>query len=249
MQNKIFSTDSPKALKASAFGWLNAIHYMAPFTLAGVGNLCPHASEGCKALCLGEHSGQAGMVKNDTDMNSVRLSRRAKAQRFMKDRANYMADVVRSIEREIARPERLGKKLCVRMNGSTDIAWEGIKCERNGQTFANVFEAFSTVTFVDYTKNPKRFSRPLPANYHLTFSRSEANESDARNLLLAGHNVAVVFAGELPVFWNGFAVVNGDEHDLRHLDPKASEGSCGYVIGLSPKGRKAKRDMSGFVVR
>jgi len=44
------------------FGYLNAIHYMAPHTLGGVGNLCPHASEGCKALCLGHYSGQAGMV-------------------------------------------------------------------------------------------------------------------------------------------------------------------------------------------
>jgi hypothetical protein len=249
MQNKIFSTASPKAIKASKFGYLNAIHYMAPYTLAGVGNLCPHASEGCKALCLGEHSGQAGMVKNDTDMNSVRLSRRAKAQRFMRDRVNYMRDVVRSIELEAARAARKGMKLCVRMNGSADIAFEGVSCERNGVKHRNVFEAFADVQFVDYTKNPRRFARELPANYHLTFSRSETNETAARNLLLTGVNVAVVFAGDKPVFWNGFITIDGDEHDLRHLDPRAAEGSPGYVVALTPKGRKAKRDTSGFVVR
>ena len=35
---------------------------------------------------------------------------------------------------------------------------------------------------------------------------------------------------------------------LRHLDPRAPQGDAGYVIGLSPKGHKAKKDTSGFVV-
>jgi hypothetical protein len=47
----------------------------------------------------------------------------------------------------------------------------------------------------------------------------------------------------MPETWNGYRVINGDEHDLRHLDPK------GVVVGLSPKGHKAKRSTSGFVVR
>ena len=59
MRNRIFSTDSPKAIKADKYGYLNAIHYMAPADLAGVGNLCPFLSTGCKALCLGAHSGAA----------------------------------------------------------------------------------------------------------------------------------------------------------------------------------------------
>ena len=77
----------------------------------------------------------------------------------------------------------------------------------------------------------------------LTFSRSETNETDAIKILESGHNVAVVFAGNMPEAWNGYRVINGDEHDLRHLDPK------GVVVGLTPKGNKAKRDTSGFVVR
>ena len=51
MKNRIFSTDSPKAIKADAFGYLNAIHYLAPHDLSGV-NLCSHASETCIMLCL-----------------------------------------------------------------------------------------------------------------------------------------------------------------------------------------------------
>ena len=173
MQNKIFSTDSAKAIKAAEFGYLNAIHYLAPSTLSGV-NLCPKASAGCIALCLGWESGQAGMVANDADINSVRASRIQKAQRFMRDRAAYLLDFVRSIDLEIARAARLGVKLCVRPNGSSDIAFEGIRftIERNakGKAIAckldprglNVFDHYPAVEFVDYTKIAARFNRALP---------------------------------------------------------------------------------------
>lgn len=245
MQNKIFSTDSAKAIKAQGFGYINAIHYMAPASLSGV-NLCPHSSAACRALCLGWESGQAGMVSHDAQINSVRASRIAKAQRFMKDRKAYMADMVRSIEIELAKAEKAGKRLCVRPNGATDIRFEAIGCIRDGIVYRNLMQAFPTVDFVDYTKNPRAFDRALPANYHLTFSRSEENEATALELLARGVNVAAVFAGDKPAVWNGFTVIDGDEHDLRQLDPR---GARGFVIALSPKGRKAKRDVSGFVIR
>jgi hypothetical protein len=89
----------------------------------------------------------------------------------------------------------------------------------------------------------RRFDRALPANYSLTFSRSELNDVDALRLLSRGQNVAVVFAGAKPATWHDYRVVDGDAHDLRHLDPR------GVVIGLSPKGARAKHDSSGFVVR
>lgn len=249
MRNRIFSDDSAKAVKAQSYGWLNGIHYMAPHDVAGVGNLCPKASAGCMALCLGLWSGQAGMVSGDSEAdqgNSVRASRREKARRFMRERPMYMHDVVRAIELLEAKALRLRLKLCVRLNGSTDIAWEGIGCERSGVKYRNLMAAFPLLQFVDYTKIARRFARPLPANYHLTLSRSEVNEAECLEALGRGINVAIVFAGEKPAVWNGFSVMDGDAHDLRHLDPR---GARGVVVGLSPKGRKAKRDQSGFVVR
>jgi hypothetical protein len=246
MQNRIFSTDSAKAAKARGFGYLNAIHYMAPATMAGVGNLCSHASPSCIAACLGLTSGQAGMVKNidssDAQGNSVRQSRIDKAHRFMRDRKAYMRDVVRSIELLERKAAREGLALCVRMNGSTDIAFEGIQCERNGVTYRNLMEAFPHIQFVDYTKNHMRLRRVLPSNYSLTLSRHEKNEELALAAVSSGHNVAVVF-DKLPATYRGFNVIDGDKHDLRHLDPR------GVIVGLSPKGRKAKKDTSGFVVR
>lgn len=257
MQNRIFSTDSAKAIKAQEYGFLNAIHYLAPSKLSGV-NMCSHASASCIALCLGWESGQAAMVANDTDLNSVRKSRIEKTQRFMKQRAAYLLDFVRSIDNERKKADTAGLKLCVRPNGSSDIAFEGIRftIERDkkgravdvklgGVGCKNVMEHYPDLPFVDYTKNPLRFDRALPANYHLTFSRAENNEDIALHMLSRGVNVAVVFAGEKPKTWNGYAVIDGDKHDLRQLDPR---GKRGAVIALSPKGRKAKRDTSGFVV-
>src|SRR5208337_2894569 len=124
--SQFFSVDSAKAIKARAYGYLNAINYMAPASSGGVGNLCVHASPACILLCLGWQSGQAGMVpkgQEDTALNSVRRSRIAKAQLFMRDRQAFLAELVAGIERAERKAKREGLKLCVRLNGATDIGW------------------------------------------------------------------------------------------------------------------------------
>lgn len=256
--SRFFSLDSPKAIKAQSYGYLNAINYMAPASTAGVGNLCPHASPGCLTLCLGWYSGQAGMLSNhelETGSNAARRSRQRKAQLFMRDRPAFMREMVAGVEAARRRAQRDNLKLCVRLNGATDIAWERINIDfpnrRDGFVYS-VFDRFPGVQFVDYTKSVKRAlahaAGKLPANYHLTFSRSEANEADCLRVLEAGGNVAVVFADTAMALQSGHylghELVNGDAHDLRHLDKKG-----GVIVALSPKGRKAKADVSGFVVR
>ena len=234
----LFSVDSPKAIKADKYGWLNAIHYMAPSDIAGVGNLCPFASPGCKASCLGYHSGQASMVKDASNVenkNSVRLSRDTKARQFMTMRREYLEALSKQISKLVAKAAEMDKQLCVRLNGSTDINWLG----------KGIIETFGNVQFTEYTKNKSlalRWARgETPSNLSVTFSRSETNEADCLEVLEAGGNVAVVFSKSLPDTWNGYKVINGDQHDLRHLDPK------GVVVGLVAKGA-ARKDTSGFVV-
>ena len=56
-----------------------------------------------------------------------------------------------------------------------------------------------------------------------------------------GYNVSIVF-DKLPETWNGYKVINGDESDVRFLDPQA------VVIGLKAKG-KGKKDETGFVIK
>lgn len=237
MQNRIFSVDNPKALKANAFGWINAIHYLAPHTRASVGNLCAHASPGCILHCLGEHSGAAIYYP------SVIKSRIAKAQRFMRDRKNYLSDMRRAIASAWRKAQSAKMRLCVRLNGSSDIAWEAIRDESK----KTLLELFPKIQFTDYTKNVKRALQAargeMPKNYCLVFSRSETNEHECLQVLAAGGRVAVVFGDGLPKTWNGYRVVNGDKHDLLHLQPK------GVILGLTPKGPKAKKDKTGFVLR
>ena len=260
---RFFSFDSPKAIKAKKYRYLNAINYMAPHKSAGVGNLCSHASIGCINLCLGRESGQASMVSANTNWtNAVRDSRERKARYFMKQRQAYMAEMAVHVAAAVRTAKRKRIKLAVRPNGATDVAYEAIRFHVTAELAAKlqsivgrkhakqittgihtVLTLFPFVQFLDYTKNPNRLRRALPSNYDLTFSLSESNLHDALDVLASGKNVAVVFADGLPESWHGYRVINGDLHDLRHLDPK------GVVVGLSPKGNKAKRDQSGFVQR
>jgi hypothetical protein len=232
-----FSIDNPKAAKALAYGYLNAINYMAPHKLAGIGNLCPNASPVCIDLCLGVTSGNAALYP------AVLRSRIRKAQWFMRDRVAFMKFAAKKIRAAIAKARKLGLKLVVRLNGSTDIAWESLHVQGE----LSLVHQFPKIQFVDYTKSVKRALAhargQLPSNYHLTFSRSETNESDCDAVLAAGGNVAVVSSLPMPSTWHGFPVIDGDQHDLRHTDPR------NVVVWLSPKGAKAKRDTRGFVLR
>jgi hypothetical protein len=104
------------------------------------------------------------------------------------------------------------------------------------------------VQFYDYTKIANR--KRLPANYHLTFSLADGNDSEASRALDNGLSVAAVFRNKATVARyerTGFElaglpvpVVNGDESDLRFLDPR------GVIVALYAKGN-ATKDASGFV--
>ena len=230
---RFFSCDNPKAIKAQKLGWMNAINYMAPHRSASVGDLCGNASPGCIALCLGEHSGNAALYP------AVMQSRIRKAQWFMRDRKAFVSEMLIHIANARYAACKAKLKLCVRLNGATDLAWEGLAPQ--------AFACNPDIQFVDYTKSVKRAlahaQGRMPANYHLTFSRSETNEAQCLEVLKAGGNVAVVSSLPKPDKYLGYTVINGDEHDLRHLDPR------NVVVWLTPKGNKAKKDQSGFVLR
>ena len=123
---------------------------------------------------------------------------------------------------------RHGKLAAVRLNVFSDIPWE---------RFLDL-DRFPDIQFYDYTKVAARLGR-TPANYYLTFSRSENNEPQARQSLAKGFNVAVPFR-DPPARFLGHPVIDGDTHDYRFLDPK------GVIVGLKPKGL-AWHDTTGFV--
>jgi hypothetical protein len=240
------STDA-KTVKGEKQGYLTGILYLAPHTIAGVGNLCADATEGCMAGCL--YTAGRGVF------TSVQRARIAKTKRFKADRAGFMAQLVKDIAALVRKARRAGMTPVVRLNGTSDLPWERIApgVEREGEALGNLMAAFPDVQFYDYTKSVRRARAhaygEMPTNYHLTFSRSECNTNDCLSVLASGGNVAVVFGtrkGEqLPIRWNNFTVLDGDSSDLRFRD--TSKGVYGYVVGLRAKG-PARRDRSGFVV-
>ena len=125
----------------------------------------------------------------------------------------------------------------------TDLSFEKCEVIRNGKLFRNIFSAFPEVQFYDYTKILGRKVSEI-SNYHLTFSAADGNDIDVTKAVAQGYNVAVVFGIKktlpMPEDYVGMPVFNGDDSDLRFLDPK------GVVVGLYAKG-KAKKDTSGFV--
>jgi predicted Zn-ribbon and HTH transcriptional regulator len=187
------------------------------------------------------YSGQAAIVADlENGINATRASRIAKARWFMTDRRAFMAEMTDHIHALARKAQREKLILVIRPNGSTDVGFEYVRTD-NGQALP---VRFPLIQFMDYTKNLKRLLSPArPANYHLTFSLSETNRGDALAALAAGFNVAVVFGDGMPAKYFGHDVIDGTEHDLRHLDPSP------VIVGLEPKGAKAKRDATGFVVR
>jgi len=143
------------------------------------------------------------------------------------------------IKLAIKQAKKKGMIPVFRLNGTSDIAWE----KYDMLPGLNVFECFPDVQFYDYTKILGRKVKGI-ANYHLTFSAADGNDSDVYRAIAEGLNVATVFGIKktepMPETYNGRPVFNGDESDLRFLDPK------GVIVGLYAKG-KAKKDTSGFV--
>jgi hypothetical protein len=130
-------------------------------------------------------------------------------------------------------------RLAVRVNGTSDLPGDAIDLARR----------HPSVQFYDYTKIVSTLKRDLPANYHLTLSYDAKSVpwSVCKSALRRGVNVAVAFAvkrGEdLPAYWRGVPVIDGDEHDLRFID-----GARGVVVGLRAKGAARGPGGRRFVV-
>lgn len=215
-------TTNGKLAKANSLGWTGAGIALRPHTLAGLGNLCPRSTAGCRERCIGVGS-----------LNNMPLNIRAqtiRADLFL----NHPKVFERMLEYEldcILIKAKNKRKVAIRLNVQSD-------CIRVYHTMA----LYPQVQFYDYTKLPEVIRSPRPKNYHLTFSRSEKNEAECINMLREGVSVAVPFSGNLPKTWHGYRVVNGDAHDLTFLHP------AGSVIGLRPKNHATKENSRGFIV-
>lgn len=215
---------------------LTAVVYLAASTRSkpyGGMNTCPFASQGCAEACLGHTSGRLVM-------GSSQNAQVWKTLMFRYDRAMFVKILKADIARHAHRAAKKGLHCSVRLNGSSDLAWEHVAPE--------LFREFPHVQFYDYSKSWDRMyaqrAPDFPKNYHLTFSRSENTLDEMVDQFVAsGLNVAVVFR-DLPAAiregWRGHRVIDGDLSDYRAGDPE------GVVVGLSVKGNV--EDNTGFYV-
>ena len=225
---KLLTTQNYKTTKGEKLGVLTGILYLAPAKISGY-EVCPRRSEGCTQACL--YTAGMGAFSN------VQQARINKTKAFFEDRDTFLSQLRADIKALAKKAKKLNMTPAIRLNGTSDIEW----------TRLGLMQEFADIQFYDYTKVLNRLEKERPANYHITFSKNESNDSECVSALKLGANVAVVFntkrGADLPESWNGYPVVDGDDTDLRFMDPKG-----GYVIGLRAKGR-AKKDVSGFVVK
>lgn len=281
---KLLTLANAKTPKGEQYGWLTGVLYLAPADLSGF-NVCPFAeTAGCKNPCL-NLSGRAAVAPNKATFtapngavipdNPIQRARIARTRLYFEDRDTFMEQLVLEIAQLVAKAKRKGLRPAVRLNGTSDIAWErvytkvsietmeklrelapdvvrespclAVNMQGTYYTYQNVMSLFPGVQFYDYTKQGLRFLRAqgLPENYHLTLSWSGAT-AEYRDL------IQTVTSKRTRT--NVAVVFRGDLPETfsgrRVIDGDAHDlrflDPEGVVVGLKAKGR-AKHDTTGFV--
>jgi hypothetical protein len=216
---------------------------LAPSTMSGI-DTCPSASKECKAACLGKSAGRAFMA-------NVKDARVKKTLKYFGDPHHFYAKMDHEITNAKETAHKNGQKLAVRLNVISDIPHEHLA--------PGLFKKHHDVQFYDYTKiSGRAHHKNLPSNYHLTLSSTGVNHPDSnwskvRKHLDRGGVAAMAFnipsrgkasEAKLPSHVHDeetgkkYRVVDGDEHDHRHLD-KEMHGIAhheGVIAGLKFKG-------------
>jgi len=220
----LLTSFSAKLDKSQSDEWLNAVMYLDPGFNKSV---CKGRSKGCYESCL-VNSGRMGMAMAVN-------ARRNRTDRLFNQRDLFMIQLKGEIASKFAQAKKQGKKLAIRLNGTSDIDW------------SEVYNTFPMIQFYEYTKRPdlaKKLS--ILDNVDVTFSKHENHSSTAvKKVLDSGVNVAVVFNGKVPSTYIDVKVIDGDKHDRRFEDDK------GRIIGLKLKGTNKVKELaiqSGFAV-
>jgi hypothetical protein len=210
--DKLLGSENVKLLKAEKMNWRGLGLSLAPADISGW-EVCGSRSPECTKYCLFETGrGSRNMTRHDGS-NPIWMGRIFRTIWFFKARKEFMNRLIHEIDQN--------QDAAIRLNVFSDWQWE--------RQTPNIFDLFPDTQFYDYTKHFKRMFRARSKNYHLTFSLHENNQNQAHQVLEAGYNVAAVLKG-LPQTLFNHPVIDGDEHDLRFLDPSP------VVVGLRPKG-------------
>tara|TARA_B100001057_G_scaffold499346_1_gene609628 strand:- start:12688 stop:13437 length:750 start_codon:yes stop_codon:yes gene_type:complete len=208
------------------------ILYLAPYNQNSKGiNICPKASEGCAAACL--FSAGRGI------MTPVIRGRVKKTEYYLRDKKAFINQLSNEIIIKYNTAKKRNEKIAFRLNGTSDVDFVYLLKKYSDLDITSLKDH---CIFYDYTKIKGKVVKYLNhPNYILTFSRAEDNNQTAKSILAIGGNIAVVFKNELPKYWSGFKVIDGDKSDLEMVYNR------NVILGLRAKGQ-AKKDKSGFAV-
>lgn len=178
-------------------------------------NLCKFSTKECRNACL-QFAGRQSFP-------NVVLSRSRKTEFWVQHPKEFLLKLLGELKTINGKG-----KAAIRLNLLSDVDWDlqfstyfGVK---------NVLSSFDNIQFYDYTKDPFKVGANLTPNYNLTYSYSGGNWKYCEKFLKEKKaNIAMVFKNSLPLIWNGFPVINGDESDERYLDKK------GVIVGLKYK--------------
>jgi len=217
-----------KTVKGQKRGYLTGVLYLASSDESGY-QVCPMAkASGCEGPCL-DFAGRGKFER-------TRKSRIRKTRLYFENRALFLNLLRKDIKAIIRKAERENLIPCVRLNGTSDLVW------------SEIIKEFPNLQFYDYSKvfRRKLWGGNYLHNYHTTLSAGkQTSDGQIRDSLIHGNNVAMVFrnkykSDKIQINGEYYPVVDGDETDLRFLDPR------GVVVALTAKG-KARKDYSGFV--
>ena len=208
------------------------VMYMLPHSLSGELHVCPWSTPGCRRSCL-HTAGRLGLGPAD-------IAKKARTLFLARHPFHFMVLLINEVERHRARVAKKGRTLVARLNGTADIPWE--------EFVPWLFDLLADVSWQDYTKDgmtngmQSRAIDGIP-NYYLVHSAHERTPDS----LIASMSTNVVVpvhvrrGDPLPDTYLGKAVVDGDLHDLRLIDPQGRQ-----VVMVRGKG-DGVRDTSGFV--
>lgn len=203
---KTLLSTNPKTEKSKVQTY---ILHLAPADISGV-NVCAGAGN-CRRICL-------HFAGNPVYMTAKQSARIRRTLAYSANPREFAKLILLAILDKINKHN--GAPLAVRLNGTSDIAWESVDFIITPEfaTFCrvkfgailplgqrNIFEIFNfmrdntgeNVTFYDYTKIRRNWAECRRIGYHLTFSfdgwDNAANLKICRDALLNGVNIAAAF--------------------------------------------------------
>ncbi len=219
---------SQKLDKGKVKGFLTLGLYLAPSDKSGK-NLCTFSCIGCETACL-DQSGH-NLIEKRAGHNSIDVSRVVKS--WVVEFRNDIASKILASEIESARKSarKQGKDFAVRLNCTSDIAWEGL------------ISSFTGVQFYDYTKDP---TRQAMDNYHLTFSWggfAKGRLSHYKQALARGQKIAFpIVKGDVARVLSLPGTQEMDSTDLRFMDGPEPFG----ILAVKETGNTDKGIKEGF---